>query len=121
MNTPQQAMLEQKRLRILRSLPSPANILRASIVKRSLRCGGAGCRCVKGKKHSATYLITSHPGGRTEHITLPAHLIPVARRWVAVYWRWRRAMEQISAINRRLLRQRWVDVSGRSSAMPARR
>lgn len=98
-------LIEQRR-RALRALPSLDEVLRGSVVERRLRCGKSGCRCARGALHAATYLSVTFAGGRTEQISLPAHLVPLARRWVANYQAWWRAVERISAINRELLRVR---------------
>jgi len=86
-------------------LPSLEQIVRGSVIMRRLRCGKPGCRCARGQLHGATYLSVTFSGGRTEQISLPAALVPVARRWVANYWKWWRAVEKVSALNRQILRQ----------------
>jgi hypothetical protein len=101
------------------SLPPLHTVLRASLFTRQRRCGRRGCRCAKGAGHLTTYLATSRPGGRTEQISLPPALVPVARRWVAAYQRWWRVVEQISAINRVLMRRRWVEPLGPRGRRPA--
>jgi hypothetical protein len=76
------------------------------VFTRRLRCGKATCRCARGELHTATCLTVSFAGGRTEQLSLPADLVPVARRWVANYRAWWKAIESISAANRELLRRR---------------
>lgn len=98
--------LVDQRRRALRALPSLEEVLRGSVVERRLRCGKSGCRCTRGELHAATYLSVTFAGGRTEQISLPADLVPLARRWVANYQAWWQAVERISAINRKLLRAR---------------
>ena len=98
-------LLDQRR-RALRALPSLQEVVRGSVVARRLRCGKPGCRCARGQLHAATYLSVTFAGGRTEQISLPADLVPLARRWVANYDAWWKAVEKISAINRTLLRER---------------
>ena len=95
----------ERRRRILAKLPPLEAILRGSVVERVLRCGKPGCHCAEGEGHRATYLSVTHPGGRTEQISLPAELVPVARRGVAVYRAWWAAIEKLSAINRDQIRQ----------------
>lgn len=56
--------------------------------------------------------------GKTEQISIPAELVPLARAWISNYQRLWQRIEQISAINRELLRQRRVRPS---QARPARR
>ena len=95
-----------RRRRIVEGLPPLEEMLRGSVFVRMLRCGKPGCRCATGEGHRATYLSVTFPGGRTEQISLPASLVPVAKRWVANYLRWWEAVEKVSEINRQLLRIR---------------
>lgn len=97
-------LLAQRR-RALQGLPPLAEIVRGSVVARRLRCGKPTCHCAREPGHPATYLTVTFAGGRTEQLSLPAALVPVARRWVANYAKWWRAVEQVSAVNRQLLRQ----------------
>jgi hypothetical protein len=98
--------LLERRRRILAKLPPLEEVLRGSVIVRSLRCGKPSCHCAEGAGHPATYLSVTLAGGRTEQISLPAALVPVAERGVAHYHAWWAAIEQLSAINRDLIRQR---------------
>lgn len=105
---PRRLRLERLKDKLARNLPPPQDILRASVFTRRRRCGGAGCHCAKGEGHATTYLAVCFPGGSTEQISLPAELAEEARRRAAVYRRWRRTIDRISAINRELFRKRWI-------------
>jgi hypothetical protein len=94
----------ERRRRILAKLPPLEEVLRGSVVVRWLRCGKPGCHCAEDEGHRATYLVVTLAGGRTEQISLPAELVPVAEHGVAAYHAWRAAIEQLSAINRDQLR-----------------
>jgi hypothetical protein len=94
-----------RRRRILAQLPPLEQVLRGSVIVRVLRCGKPGCHCAEGEGHRATYLSVTHAGGRTEQISLPAALVPLARRGVAVYRAWWAAVEKLSALNRDQIRQ----------------
>ena len=94
-------------------------ILRGSVLVRELRCGKATCRCASGDQHRATYLSVTLAGGRTEQISLPAALVPLAKRWVANYRRWWEMVERVSAINRQILRLRRA--AGSQAGRAARR
>jgi hypothetical protein len=108
--------LLERRSRLLKRLPAFEEVLRGSVVRRLLRCGKPGCRCATGEGHPAVYLSVTHAGGRSEQISLPPSLIPRAERGVANYHAWWAAIEQVSAINRELLRrERQAAVSRRSS------
>jgi hypothetical protein len=87
------------------TLPPLDEVLRGSVVDRSIRCGGARCHCASGEGHRVTYLSVTHAGGRTEQISLPVELVSTVRRGVAIYQRWWKIVEQLSAINREILRE----------------
>ena len=97
--------LLERRSRLLKRLPPFEEVLRGSVVRRLLRCGKPGCRCATGEGHPAVYLSVTHAGGRTEQISLPAALIQQAEQGVANYHAWWKAIEEVSAINRELLRR----------------
>jgi hypothetical protein len=105
--------LLERRTRLLNRLPPCEEVLRGSVVRRLLRCGKPGCRCATGEGHLAVYLSVTHPGGRTEQISLPSSLIRRAEQGVAHYHAWWAAIEQISAINRELLRRERQTVGSR--------
>ena len=109
-----------RRRRILAKLPPLEEVLRGSVIVRSLRCGKPSCHCAEGEGHPATYLSVTLAGGRTEQISLPAELVPVAERGVAYYRAWWAAIEQLSAINRDLIRRRRRQPT-RPSRRPIRR
>ena len=105
--------LLDRRRRIAKKLPPFEDVLRGSVVVRTLRCGKPGCRCADGHGHRATYLSVTLADGRTEQISLPAALVPLARRGVARYRTWWAAIEAVSAINRELLRAARAQRAGR--------
>jgi len=95
-----------RRGRVRGRLPPFEEIVRGSVFTRRMRCGKPSCRCARGALHHATYLGVSFAGGRTVQVSLPFALVPTARRWVANYQAWWRAIETVSEINRELLRRR---------------
>lgn len=105
----------ERRRKLAAGLPPLEDVLRGSVVRRVLRCGKPGCRCADGEGHPAIYLTVTLKGGRTEQISLPEELVEQAERQVANYRTWWDAIEQISAINRDLLRE------ARASARAQRR
>jgi hypothetical protein len=109
-----------RRDRVRDRLPPFEEIVRGSVFTRRMRCGKPSCRCARGVLHPATYLGVSFAGGRTVQVSLPPALVATARRWVANYQTWWRAIETISEINRELLRRRLV-APGASAGTAARR
>ena len=114
------AALHRRRDAILRRLPEFNEILRGSLFERHLRCGKPRCHCADGAKHRIFYLSVGFAGGRTEQITVPAKLVPVVRRWLDNYRRWRTAVEEVSAINRELVRRRLFDPTADHRPAPKR-
>jgi hypothetical protein len=112
--------LRARRSRATQELPPLEEILRGTVLGRELRCGKGTCRCASGDPHRATYLSVTLAGGRTEQISLPAALVPLATRWVANYRRWWEMVEKVSAINRQILRLRRAARKKGASA-PSRR
>ena len=109
-----------RRDRVRDRLPPFEEIVRGSVFTRRMRCGKPSCRCTRGVLHPATYLGVSFAGGRTVQVSLPPALVATARRWVANYQTWWRAIETISEINRELLRRRQI-APGESAGTAARR
>ena len=109
--------LLDRRGRISRKLPPLEEVLRGSVVVRSLRCGKPGCHCADGDGHPATYLTVTFPGGRTEQISLPADLVPLVESWVSNYRAWWTAIEEISAINRDVIRHKRAEQSPRQRSV----
>ena len=108
-----------RRQRVQDRLPPFEEIVRGSVFTRHQRCGKPTCHCARGAPHRATYLGVSFAGGRTVQVSLPPALVATARRWVANYEAWWKAIEAVSAINRDLLRRRGVTPSA-SVETPAR-
>jgi len=94
--------------RLVQKLPSLSEVIRGSLIERHLRCGKQGCHCAEGEGHQAWYLTVSFAGGRTEQVTVPEALVPTVRGWLKNYGHWWETLEEVSAINRELLRQRWL-------------
>jgi len=107
MKTRQQ--LERGRQRLIQALPPLDQLLRGSLIERTVRCGKPTCWCAEGEGHEVFLVGMSFPGGKTRQVTLPRDIVPVAREWIANYDRLWQHIEEVSAINRELLRQRWVD------------
>jgi hypothetical protein len=101
--------LERRRQRLLQDLPPLDQILRGSLFQRSIRCGKSSCHCAEGGGHPVWCVGVSLKQGKTVQLSLPQELVPVARDWIRNYDRLWQFIEDVSAINRELLRQRWVE------------
>ena len=119
--------LIERRRRLLAKLPPLDEVLRGSLVERSVRCGTASCHCARGERHAAVSLSVTHRGGRTEQISVPRDLVARVRHGIAIYQQWWAILEQVATVNRDLLRQRRAarggaeDGAGKSTTRRRRR
>ena len=105
---PKQALF-LRREQIVQQLPPLAEVVRGSLIERRLRCGKPNCHCAKEEGHRLWYLTVSFARGRTEQITVPEAWVPHVQKWLENYHHWWMTLEEVSAINRELLRKRWLD------------
>jgi hypothetical protein len=101
--------LEARKQAIIEALPSFAEILRGSLFERGIKCGKISCRCARGGEHPTTYVSVSLKGGQTVQITVPAKLRERVEGMVRNYAGFWAAVEEISEINRQLLRKRLLE------------
>ena len=109
---PSRASLLLRRAKISEKLPPLEEVMRGSFLERQVRCGKPTCRCAKGPGHPILYVTVTFPGGRTQQVTVPRHLAGTVRLWTSNYLRWWQAIEEVSAINRRLLQLREIPSDG---------
>ena len=98
--------LEQRRAHLVRQAPELEHLLRGTLFERTRRCGRPTCHCAAGEGHRTSYVGVTLAVGKTEQVTVPADLLPVASEWTENYKRLCTLIEEVSAINRELLRRR---------------
>lgn len=103
--------LRERRAHLIAQLPALDQVIRGSLFERTRRCGTPSCHCATGEGHATTYLGVTLGPGKTEQVTVPRDLVPVVRGWTENYQRLWSLLEEVSTINRELLRQR--DVASR--------
>jgi hypothetical protein len=101
--------LEARKQVLMEALPSLREVMRGSLFERGIRCGKSSCRCARGQEHPSTYLGVSLKGGKTVQITVPAQLVERVEEMVRNYSEVWAALEEISEINRQLLRKRLLE------------
>jgi len=100
--------LRQRKAHLLHAFALPPQLLHASLVERFLKCGKANCHCHSGgPKHGPFfYLNRCFAKGQMQSLLLKSpDQIEQARQSVAAYVRVLEALDQISQINRELLRR----------------
>jgi hypothetical protein len=91
--------------RILQSLPDLSDILRGSLLHRTIRHKQGCPKCAAGGGHPVWILATGYPGKRIHQLTLRADQVPQVRRRIAQYRKLQDALERICEYNREQLRQ----------------
>lgn len=97
-----------RRERLFRDLPDLRKILRGSLVTRFRRCGKPGCHCAQegDPGHGPTYYLVVTVGpGETVQVYVPKDDKDEVLRWIENFQRARQQLEEVSSINRQLLRQ----------------
>ena len=99
--------LRRRRQQLLRKLPPLESVLRGSLIERYKRCGKPGCKFAQGPGHGPKfYLSVSYPGRAPQMDYVPQADYAQISVYVANYHRVREILEEISEINRELLRRR---------------
>ena len=99
-----QETIQKTRAKLAGALPSTTEILRGSLLHRTIR-HSTGCTvCARGKGHRVWVLTISYPGGRTKQISLPSQQIPMVRQWLRNYRTLKAKLERICELNHHLLR-----------------
>ena len=89
----------------LARLPVTGEILRGSLLERTIRNHARGCvKCASGEGHRLSVLTVSYPGGCTRQFSLRREMVPVVRRWLANFQQLKVAIGAICELNHDLLR-----------------
>lgn len=96
--------LIRKRDKLLARLPQARDILRGSLLDRTIR-HRTGCKqCERGGGHPVSVLTVGQPGGVMKQTSLNKDQVPRVRQCLANYYALKAALEEICEINRQLLR-----------------
>jgi len=94
-----------RRQKLLDRLPVTGEILRGSLLERTIRNHASGCaKCASGEGRPLSVLTVTYPGGRTRQFSLRRERVPVVRRWLRNYQDLKEAIESICELNHELLR-----------------
>lgn len=69
--------------------------LRGTLLERQRVCGKPNCRCARGQKHRALYLVLSE-GKRQRQLYVPKDWEPRVRQWVANHHALRDLIREVS-------------------------
>jgi hypothetical protein len=106
--------LRHRRRGVVKQLPPAEEILRGSLVERYVTCGNLNCKCARGERHGPIWYLTVTLGpGRTTGGIIPAEKVEEVRRWIENYQTFKEKLDDISEINRELLRRERARRRGR--------
>ena len=92
------------RQKLVGKLPITGEILRGSLLERTVRHSKDCPKCARGEGHRVFVLTVSYPGGRTRQISVRRERAPEVRRWLDNYQKLKETIETICEINHDLLR-----------------
>ena len=92
------------RQKLVSKLPVSGEILRGSLLERTVRHTKDCPKCARGEGHQVFVLTVSYAGGRTRQISVRRERVPEVRRWLDNYQKLKEAIETICEVNHDLLR-----------------
>ena len=93
-----------KRERLLSKLPEMAEILRGSLLERTIRHKRGCAKCERGGGHPVLVLTVNYPGGKNQQISLRPEQKEQVQRWLDNYQKLKHRLEEICELNHVLLR-----------------
>jgi hypothetical protein len=94
----------RSREKLAKSLPPVAEILRGSLLHRTIRHRRGCPKCERGEGHRVWVLTISYAGGKTKQISLPPEQQPLVEQWLKNYQELKTRLESICELNHQLLR-----------------
>ena len=94
----------RQRERLARLLPSETEIVRGSLLKRTIRHRRGCPKCARGRGHTVWVLTVGYSGGKTRQISLHLEQREQVKRWLKNYRELKARLEEICELNQKLLR-----------------
>jgi hypothetical protein len=92
------------RKKLLGKLPITGELLRGSLLERTVRHRSGCPKCARGEGHRVFVLTVSYAGGRTRQFSVRRERVDEVRRWLSNYQELKEAIEAICELNHDLLR-----------------
>ncbi len=93
----------RRRDKLAANLPT-AELLRGSLLQRTIRHKSGCPKCARGEGHPVLVLAVSEPGGKIRHISLRPDQKQVVEQWIGNYHRLKDQIEEVCRLNLSLLR-----------------
>lgn len=92
------------REKLVGKLPISGELLRGTLLERTVRHTKNCPKCARGEGHHVFVLTVTYPGGRTRQISVRRERAAEVRRWLSNYQELKEAIEAICELNHDLLR-----------------
>lgn len=94
----------RRREKLVGKLPVTGELVRGSLLERTVRHRSGCPKCARGEGHQVFVLTVSYPGGRTRQLSVRRERVGEVRRWLRNYRELKAAIEAICELNHDLLR-----------------
>jgi hypothetical protein len=94
----------QTREKLVRQLPITGELLRGTLLERTIRHTKDCPKCARGEGHRVFVLTVSYARGHTRQFSVRRERVEEVRRWLANYQKLKEAIEAICELNHNLLR-----------------
>src|SRR6516225_2989061 len=94
----------QARDKLAAKLPVTGELLRGSLLERTVRHTKDCPKCARGEGHQVFVLTVTYPGGRTQQLSVRRERVAEVRRWLGNYRELKQTIEAICELNHDLLR-----------------
>src|SRR6516165_7180816 len=92
------------RERLVGELRLTGELLRGSLLERTVRHTKGCPKCARGEGHQVFVLTVTYAGGRTRQLSVRRERVAEVRRWLDNYRKLKQAIEAICELNHELLR-----------------
>ena len=89
---------------MISGLPITGELLRGSLLERTVRHSKGCAKCARGEGHQVFVLTVTYPGGRTRQFSVRRERVAEVRRWLSNYQELKEAIETVCELNHDLLR-----------------
>jgi hypothetical protein len=95
----------QTREKLLAKLPVTGELLRGTLLERTVRHKSGCPKCARGEGHQVHVLTVSYGRGRVRQFSVRRERVAEVRRWLDNYQELKEAIEAICELNHELLRR----------------
>ena len=92
------------REKLVGKLAITGDLLRGSLLERTIRHTKGCPKCARGEGHRVFVLTVTYAGGRTRQLSVRRERVAEVRRWLSNYQELKQAIEAVCELNHDLLR-----------------